>query len=70
MWTKLKDLLNKAFTALILAMMAYFYGKKEAERERIEKENAKLKKGLNAAMRGDYSADAVRERMRENQHQD
>lgn len=66
---KLINLLQTLILAFITALTAYFYGRKTVENERTKTENQKLKTGVNAVMRGDYSPNALRDRMRaENDH--
>lgn len=66
MLEKLINLFKDFCAAFAMALAAYFYGKETAENEQKETEAEKLKAGLTAAMHGDYSADAVRERMQQN----
>lgn len=70
MLEKLINALKEICTAVVLAAAAYFYGKETTGNARLKRENQKLKKGLNAVLRGDYSPDAVRERMRRHKPED
>ena len=70
MLDKLINLLERICEALAVGLLGYFYGKEKAENEQCKADNGKLKKGLDAAVRGDYSPDAVRDRMRENKPKD
>lgn len=68
--TRLLDLLQN----LLLLILSYFSGQKKGELdanlETARTENEKLAQALKTALDGDYSADAVANRMRDNRPDD
>lgn len=65
MLDKAISLLKDLLTALAAFVIGYTKGKKDVTHANTQAENQKLADGLNAALSGDYSPDAVRDRMRD-----